>query len=535
MNKSIVTGFGIMNELLKRLNIDYLLVNSTNEYLVEYSALSENARYTLTGFSGSTGDALVTPDNIYLFVDGRYHTQADNEVKEGVTVVKLQLEQRQDEEIKKLIKPDKVLGIVAKKVSQKRLENFRNVNIKLLDNDPINNYTEPHSTNYTKASSPINYEPSEPIFITNLEEVSYLTGLRDFSKDCSSKIWAKLFVDKSGQKLFTDNIECAEFLKNYVGCIQVDKSTINAFDCALIKNPIHKASEISRMKSIKSEEEILAYKKAFERTDKAVMAIREYIESNDNLSEYDISERLHEEFIKYGAKSLSFNSIVAINQNSALAHYAKNSKNVRLHEGDLVLIDCGAYYESGLATDITRVFVKGNPSELQRQVYTTVLKAFLNAFNLERPHPLTTTFKEQGADTTVSKDTYVRSTSLKGRGNSLTGFEYDAIAHSILDNKIEGFTFSHGLGHGIGINVHEAPPALNQSEIAHTEIMDGMTFTIEPGLYNPERFGVRLENSCYKRDGKIHSFVKMGYEGKLIDYNLLSKQEKEWLKEFKIL
>ena len=56
-----------MRELLKKLKIDYLLVNSTNEYLVEYSSLSENARHTLTGFSGSTGDALVTKDNIYLF------------------------------------------------------------------------------------------------------------------------------------------------------------------------------------------------------------------------------------------------------------------------------------------------------------------------------------------------------------------------------------------------------------------------------------------------------------------------------------
>ena len=53
-----------MRELLKKLKIDYLLVNSTNEYLVEYSDLSENARYTLTGFSGSTGDALVTKDKI---------------------------------------------------------------------------------------------------------------------------------------------------------------------------------------------------------------------------------------------------------------------------------------------------------------------------------------------------------------------------------------------------------------------------------------------------------------------------------------
>ena len=98
-----------------------------------------------------------------------------------------------------------------------------------------------------------------------------------------------------------------------------------------------------------------------------------------------------------------------------------------------------------------------------------------------------------------------------------------------------GSLFSHGLGHGIGINVHEAPPGLNQSEIAKNKIEDGMCFTIEPGLYNPEHFGIRLENSCYKKDGKIYSFVKMGYEGKLIDKRLLTKQEKEWLKGFEIL
>ena len=76
---------------------------------------------------------------------------------------------------------------------------------------------------------------------------------------------------------------------------------------------------------------------------------------------------------------------------------------------------------------------------------------------------------------------------------------------------------------------------LNQSELAKSEILDGMCFTIEPGLYNSEFFGVRLENSCYKKDGKIYSFVKMGYEGKLIDYEMLTEQEKEWLKEFEIL
>lgn len=502
-------------KLLNNLYLDYLLVCCTNEFLVEYPALSENARYTLTGFSGSTGDALMTKDKIYLFVDGRYHTQADNEVKDGVTVVKLKLGQKQDDEIKKLIDPQKTLGIVAKKISQARLETFKDYKIKLLDKDPINDFTEPHNVEFVQAMSAKEYHPANPTFVTNLEEVSYISGKRDFSKDCSSKIWAKLYANKEKQILLTDNTD--EFLKRFEDELIVDKNSINAHDYSLIKNPIHKVSEIKSMKSVKSKEELEAYKQAFERTDKAVFAIREFIENNDNLSEYDIAKRLREEFIKYGAKSLSFNSIVAINQNSALAHYAKNAKDVILEEGSLVLIDCGAYYDSGLATDITRVFVKGKPNELQRRVYTTVLKAFLNAFNY-LGNPLTQTISH------------------KGQGNNVPcGFEIDKLAHSILDNKIEGFTFGHGLGHGIGINVHEAPPNLSQNEIAKTEIINGMTFTIEPGLYNPEHFGVRLENSCYMECGKIHSFVKMGYESKLINYDLLNEQEKEWLKDFKIL
>lgn len=502
--------------ILNKLNLDYLLVCCTNEYLVEYPALSENARYTLTGFSGSTGDALLTKDKIYLFVDGRYHTQADNEVNKDVTVVKLQLGQKQDDEIKKLIEPDKTLGIVAKKVSQKRLECFNDFNILLLDSDPINDFTEEHKPeNYVQATKPIVYKPDKTTFVTNLEEVSYLTGKRDFSKDCSSKIWAKLLVFPDGsQQLFTDN-EYIKTIREYKNGLIVDKSSINAYDYGLIIKPIDEPSKIKIMKSIKTEEELKAYKKAFEATDKTMLAIRNFIENNDNLSEYDIATRLREEFINYGAKSLSFNSIVAINQNSALAHYAKNAKDVILTEGSLVLIDCGAYYESGLATDITRVFVKGEPNELQKTVYTTVLKAFLNSFNFITLTPtLIQKAREEGL---------------------IIGFEIDTQAHAILDDKIDGFTFGHGLGHGIGINVHEAPPNLSQNEIAKTPILDGMTFTIEPGMYNPKHFGVRLENSCYKKDGKIHSFVKMGYEGKLINYDLLTEQEKTWLKDFKIL
>ena len=169
------------------------------------------------------------------------------------------------------------------------------------------------------------------------------------------------------------------------------------------------------------------------------------------------------------------------------------------------MIDCGAYYDGGLATDITRVFVKGKPSYLQMRVYTTVLKAFLNAFN-----------------TKISANT--------------SGFDIDAGVRILFDkNPIEGFVFNHGLGHGIGVSVHEYPPNLSCNELAKVKLKENMCFTIEPGLYNKDYFGVRLENSCYLKNGKIQSFVHMGYEKKLIDYELLSEQEKEWLKDFEVI
>ncbi len=131
-----------------------------------------------------------------------------------------------------------------------------------------------------------------------------------------------------------------------------------------------------------------------------------------------------------------------------------------------------------------------------------VLKAFLRAYNFKNPQ---------------------------------NGYDIDKMVHEFFDSQeLDGFVFNHGLGHGIGINVHEYPPNLSSGEIAKTPLKDGMCFSIEPGLYKQGFFGIRLENSCYFKDNKIHSFVNMNYEKKLINFDLLDEQEKEWLKEFEV-
>lgn len=499
-----------IREFMKEQEIKYLLVNSTNKYLVEYAPLEENSRYFLTDFSGSTGDVLVTFENIFLFVDGRYHIQADLEVNHDVvTVVKLQTGQIFLDELVKKIPENETLGIFSKKNSQKRVEYLveKGLNLKFFADDPLDKNTVYDNSNIVAVEGvpveekikDLNFDGA--VLITNLEEVSYLFNLRDFSKNYSSKICGKAVIINDRARLLED---IDDFVESYKGNIYVDKSTINAYDFALVgdKAKILDDSPIKLMKSVKTDDEIAHYKEAFKRTDLAVKAIRDFIENNDIISEYDIACQLEKEFKRFGAKSLSFKSIVAKDKNSALAHYSKCSKDEVLQDGSLVLIDCGAYYEQGLATDITRVFVKGEPSELQKRVYTTVLKMFLNAYN--------SSFK--------------------------TGYEIDAFARKIYsENEIEGFVFNHGLGHGIGVSVHEYPPNLSKNEMAKVEIKDNMCFTIEPGLYNEKHFGVRLENSCYMKNGKISSFVKMNYEKKLIDFSLLNEQEKEWLKEFEVI
>ena len=510
----------------------YTLINCTNSYLDEYTPLDENSRYTLTNFSGSTGDVLICPDGkILLFVDGRYHEQADLETdRQKITVVKMKSGQSQLNVICNKIRKNSVLKINPQKNSQARLEFLKNklkeknVSIEFWNEDNFSKCASRSDRKFIKITSD-NFEQKikkikNNTLITNPEEISYLCDIRSFDKDYTTKVEGKFLILNGKYTLFTDyKPECKydfkfntkpenEFYKTISTIkdkIFIDKTSITAYDYLMLKKPFHKPSRIKSMKSVKAKSEIEHFKYAFSCTDKALFETRMYINNNDNLSEYDIEQFLRKAFFKYGAKSLSFKSIVAINENSAQAHYSKSSKDKILKEGDLVLIDCGAYYDDGLATDITRVFVKGKPSELQKEIYTYVLKAFLNCYNYK-----------------IKPETM--------------GFDIDKLARKVFRNcETKDFTFSHGLGHGIGISVHENPPNLSKNNIAKTVLKNNMCFTIEPGLYNPECFGVRLENSCYLNKGKITSFTNMCFEKALINYDLLSEKEKTWLKEFEVL
>ena len=325
-------------------NLDCVLVNSTNEFLEEYTPLSENARFALTKFSGSTGDAVVTADNVYLFVDGRYHIQADMEADHNIiTVIKLQTGDSMLSAMQKLLPTNAKIGVCSKKNSQSRVEKLSEYfKVQLFDDELIplqkektKDNSEPLNIAFTgrPTSDKLrqitrNLNPDDAILVTNAEEVSYLFNVRDFSRPYTAKVKAKAIIGKKLSAIYKDMETFEHDLKLIKGQILVDKNSITAYDYKLAGSRIAvlKQSPVQKMKAVKNDAEIFNYIKSFERTDMAVSAIRNYIETNDNISEYDIAEKLEEYFKKFGAKSLSFKSIVAKDKNSALAHYSKCSK-----------------------------------------------------------------------------------------------------------------------------------------------------------------------------------------------------------------
>lgn len=536
-----------LREFLKDNNLDCLLVNTTDEFLVEYNELCNCARYCVTGFSGSTGDVLVTKERVYQFADGRYHEQADAEVDHETTdVVKLQLGQTFLSELVARIAPERVVGVVSDKISlnfYKALKyalNKKHCKIKPLDFDPVGLFKElkPSDNGQTVKQIDLSIagvsadekfkklakklKNNEAYLDTHLENIAYFTNCRQYKTPFSSTFKAKMLVRKQKAQIYTNEkfdtaigkhfeiLPLKDFsngLKN-ANKVIFNTSTINYRDFTLIKSKAQESPKdfIKEAKAIKNSAEIEHFKKNFERTDNVVNKAFMLTQTRKDLTELDLSDAVEKEYLAQGANQLSFKTILAAGANSSIIHYSHPSNNVKIKDGDFVLLDCGGHFEGGYSTDITRTFVKGKATALQKKVYTTVMKMFLNAYH-HRITPRT------------------------------TGFTLDKIARKIhAQSGLKDFNFNHGLGHGVGINVHENPPTISCGPSGKRILKENMVFTIEPGLYKAGFGGVRLENTVYltKVNGelKIQSFSHVPFQEEAIDYSILNEQEKKWLKDW---
>lgn len=506
-------------------NNEYILLKSKDDLTFEHN--KNTPLYKLTGFSGTAGEAVIdNKGKITLFVDPRYHIQAENETKDKNTaVIKMDMKTSFTDALKKYLPEKSTLYIPSKST---RLASFKIYKKNLTKINILPYDTEDESAAQTEIEqvSPeiagISYDKKikklirtikgQNIFISSMEDVSYLLNLRSYKTPETSVIKAKMLILNNEIIVFSnDKLPVLKGIKSYPfnkmksilsktnEPVLIDENTISLNNFNLIKTPkALRRNPAAQMASVKNKAEINHYKEAFKRLDCALYAFKSKIKAG--LSEFQLKEIFEEELIKAGAKCTSFKTILAISENSSSIHYSNYDKKRILKEGDTILLDCGGYYEGGYATDITRVFLCGsNTEDKVKEIYTAVLKAQLNCYFTD-------------FETTKTHDDLARKLLKK----------YEKV----------GFLFPHSLGHGVGIPVHQAPPTLTPNPKYDKKLKNNMVFTIEPGLYKEGEFGVRLENTVYFNGGKKITLSKFPYEENLINYDMLNKKEQKWLESW---
>ena len=204
------------------------------------------------------------------------------------------------------------------------------------------------------------------------------------------------------------------------------------------------------------------------------------------MQEYEIEALIEQVFRRHGAAGPAYTSIVGAGANATVLHYINNDGQLR--DGDLLLVDAGAEYK-GYASDITRTFpINGRYSQAQREIYDLVLKAQVSCVEMVRPGVTHEQLKQHSIE--VLTEGMVELGLLKGNPEEL-----------IKEKKYEQF-YMHGLGHMLGIDVHDVGRYYFDEQSRALE--PGVVMTVEPGLYIapdtkdiPEKYlgiGVRIED-----------------------------------------
>lgn len=218
----------------------------------------------------------------------------------------------------------------------------------------------------------------------------------------------------------------------------------------------------AELRAVKDAEELALLQEAINIGDAAFEETFEKM--TPGMTEKEVAWEFEKSIREHGAESLSFDTIVAAGPNAARPHHQTGNRKIR--EGETIVFDCGATYE-GYCSDLTRTVVLGTHNDEISRVYNIVLEA---------------------QETAIDKVT-----------EGMTGNQADAIAREIIKNAGHGDQFGHSLGHGLGMQVHEKP---HVGPRADEKLVNGMPFTIEPGIYIPGWGGVRIEDVVVLENGK---------------------------------
>jgi Xaa-Pro aminopeptidase len=540
---------------LKKNSIEAAYISSFDIFMNEYVPMQECHRYYLTGFTGSVAEALVlSSGKCFVFVDGRYHEQADIEVKAngvvpvkcpfGVDLFSALVTKVKEEGIESLwINGDRSslnsfeeLSKVVKNItceSDKELESC--ISLTPFDRAAKLEKVEGLISSSNKVKTFLN--EGEAFWLTALDSISWATNFRGYGLPFQSSFMARALVktdginlavpsnyevdlkdefitiNKCNLKTFSTDIDLSGISK-----VLFDPKLINVTDFLNLENKIGKDNLVAKTLGItsiharKTDDEMKQVDESFKKGDKAIVnTIRWANESFNNgveFSELDVFHKTTEFYEEQGSREQSFGTISGLGANSSIIHYSSPSADVKAEDGMILLLDSGGFFDGGFATDTTRtIFLgKGEASEKQKTIYTLVLKGLLQAQNAVFP-----------------KGTW--------------GSQIDALARTPILRG--GYNYAHGTGHGVGINVHEG--GLRFSPTSSIPLDKGNVGSIEPGIYLPGFGGVRLENIVsvvehpeYEDMLCFRPLVYIGFDHKLIEFDLLEDIEKKWLSDYEL-
>ena len=539
-----------LKKIFKREKIDGYIVPKNDEFFGEYISEYNDRLNFISGFSGSYGFALVLKDKNYLFVDGRYTLQANNQSGKNFKIVTIPDKKPEDflkgRKISIGFDPnlftEKFIFTLFRKSKLELKPIFKNLideiwKRKIIKNKskfyslPNKAVNEKYQSKINKISNYLKKKKSDFLFITASENNAWLLNIRgrdskytpipnsyiliDKSKNikffCDLKKISSSFKKKFNRTEFLDLKFCSKILLE----IKKRKFIIDSNTCSyFFKSIINKNNKILNLKdpiyflkSAKGGQEINNIKKAHILDGIALTKYLFWIKKNfdkKNITEITASEKLLN-FRKKNKKFKfsSFPTISGSGPNGSIIHYKATRKtNRKLKKGDIYLVDSGGQYEFG-TTDVTRTISLRNSNKRIKDIFTRVLKGHIAVSNYK-----------------INKNT--------------SGSEIDAKARKYL-NQI-GLNYAHGTGHGVGyfLNVHEGPQAISKNN--KILLCEGMVMSNEPGYYEKGKFGIRIENLIFikkiKNKKVFQNLTMVPIEKELINKNLLNDKEKKWLNTY---
>lgn len=285
----------------------------------------------------------------------------------------------------------------------------------------------------------------------------------------------------SFSKLYDELCECLK--TNGIDCVSFEASNItvskyNAFSKFLSDHGIECVADdfiddaLSTMRIVKDDYELGCIRQAQSITEKSYLEVLNYLKPG--VTEREISARIEYLIKLNGGEDISFDLITITGKKTSLPHGVPSDDVVR--EGDFFTFDIGSIY-NGYHSDTTRTVAIGSASDEMCEIYETVLKAQLCAVNKVC--------------------------------EGITCGEVDSAARSVIVNAGYGKCFGHSTGHGVGVEIHELP---NVSPKSDSVLKSGMVITVEPGIYLPDKFGVRIEDMVYVTENGCKNLVSLTKE-----------------------